>query len=732
MEIVSFAVMVMIAAIGATFLVIKNNRKTNVTKITENIFIWMFYFICQLLLMNVGRCAILIPDELIDYREDLFILAYDLGLTVIGCLFFPYLYNRITLIIENKAYPMIYTIVFIVTGIVYALYKYLVYKNYKSAIFDMFLPISIVIVCLAAIVISYLVMKILYIAKEGRISKVQSVQHDKVYKSFVLLCFLMTVVIYPAYETYLTNIDEFSFGIREIWFYEIILVMISYIAIYFFCKILGKNEDIFITMLFALSVSSYLQEMFMNGKLFLMDGNKGQWSTGLKIFNFLIWVSIFAVVFLIYKKRKEKFKEVCKFVSAILFLMQLVGGISLIFSTDITNNIVRTADDYFGSDGLYEVAEGKNVLVFVLDTYDIDYLNEVLEQEPDFLKTLNGFTYFPDTVSQYSRTFPSIPYMLTDEKYFYDVPYVEYCNSSFQKCKFWEQLINKDYKLYFYLESSEYVGVDIRERASNYVKKGYPIGEETDFAGFIKAVYEINNFRIMPYILKDYYRYTAESINNLIVTNMVWSQTKFESDDAEIYNGVINHGLSVTKEENKAFKFYHLTGAHAPYTMNEDGKRVNANKNTKVAQYIGSMKIVYNYISELKKLGLFDDSTIVITADHGENYVTKELEQNTNPILFIKPAGVSDDEELKVSDVYASQNDILPTLASQVGIEVNKLWGINLFDTKGHDKERKRYHYYTVVENGEQTKLRTYVIDGSSLDFQNWYATDEYKEFRYY
>ena len=89
-------------------------------------------------------------------------------------------------------------------------------------------------------------------------------------------------------------------------------------------------------------------------------------------------------------------------------------------------------------------------------------------------------------------------------------------------------------------------------------------------------------------------------------------------------------------------------------------------------------------------------------------------------------------ESMKISDVYASQNDILPTIASQLNLEYDEKWGIDLLNTNGKDKNRKRYHYYAVVENTLQTKDRTYEIEGSSLDFNNWRATDEYHEFLYY
>jgi hypothetical protein len=58
--------------------------------------------------------------------------------------------------------------------------------------------------------------------------------------------------------------------------------------------------------------------------------------------------------------------------------------------------------------------------------------------------------------------------------------------------------------------------------------------------------------------------------------------------------------------------------------------------------------------------------------------------------------------------------------------------GLNLFDTKGEDKTRVRYHNYTVVENTIQVATLKYEIIGSSLDFNNWHSTGECHKFGEY
>ena len=546
----------------------------------------------------------------------------------------------------------------------------------------------------------------------------------------VIMNLLMTAFIYPFTETLLLNNREFSFKVSSVAGYAAGVVLILYLVLVLLDSVLKKN-DIYAFSLFALSVAAYLQQMFMNGELFLMDGVKDRWSFGVKLFNLLIWLFIFAVVFALRYKYKEKMYLAVKLISGALIFMQLAGVVSLVVSNIGSSEVKsRVTTDYFGTDGIYEAASDENVMIFVLDTYDVDYLNEVLERQPDFLSPLKGFTYFPDTVSQFSRTFPSIPYMLTNELYFYEKPYVEYCDEAYQKCDFWDRALDNGYELYFYEESSEYVGSDLRVKAKNYVAEGHTIDAKVSAKGVLMAMTRIGAYRVLPYAVKDYFSYTAGKINSYVVKRRIWDRPRFYVDDAAVYQGLKQAHLTVN-EDKKAVRFYHFNGAHAPYTMNEKGEAVEESKGDRLEQYIGCMNMVYDYIEELTKLGLYENATIIITADYGENYVTEALEQNTNPILFIKPAG-SCENELVVSNAYASQNDILPTLGPMLGVEVAENMGANLFDASIDYTNRVRYHYYTVVEDTEQTKTRTYEIKGSSLDFENWSATDEYNEFIYY
>ena len=426
---------------------------------------------------------------------------------------------------------------------------------------------------------------------------------------------------------------------------------------------------------------------------------------------------------------KNNWRNIFAFCACAMIAMQAAGVLSIVLTKDGFET--KKGAEYFSTNGLYEVAEEENVIVFVLDKYDGKYMEEVLNEEPDFLEPLEGFTYFPDAVAQFSRTYPAVTYMLTNKPFFHTPEGENYYSWAFDGCSFWKGLTGKGYRLYFYEENASYIGGGAKEQAVNYVEHGEVVKREISLKGCIRSIHNINFYRLMPYAFKDYFSYTEESIDSLVIANQVLQEEMYEMDDTEIKARLGDAGLKANGD-GKAFRFIHMSGAHPPYYIDRQGNRFEKPKGLALEQYMGSMRIVYDYLDELKKLGLYKNSTIVITADHGDNFESGEiLPEKVNIILFIKPKGTSD-EPFICSDKLAAQCDLLPTLGEVTGVLCGYESGIDLMSDKTADEGRERLHYFHVVENTVQTSVRTYKIKGSSLNFDNWIATDEYYDFRKY
>jgi phosphopentomutase len=131
----------------------------------------------------------------------------------------------------------------------------------------------------------------------------------------------------------------------------------------------------------------------------------------------------------------------------------------------------------------------------------------------------------------------------------------------------------------------------------------------------------------------------------------------------------------------------------------------------------GCLKIVYEYINQLKKLGKYDDSTIIITADHGNiPYYDAENERPsiaTEPIMLVKEPYQSNDS-IVVSNAPVSQGEIMPTVLKNIGVEYSDLG--ETFDEVGEDEDRQRFYRGITLDGVE----KLFVINGDAGDLDNW------------
>lgn len=693
------------------------------------IFSWILYVFFIFWIFNAARCLLLYHDRILTYAKDKNLLIADVLLTAGAAVFLSCTKDSQTRGREAvRAIPC--AVLFLYYAVCFIRYT-MRYANVNAAVYRLLLPGRTACLGLAVLAGWLFYEKVRQLWTGRRIGT--AAKRGYGLEISVVSLVIVTFFLCPTFETVLTNMNELSFSLGSVWYRFILLGLLGWGAGAGVLLLLNeKKRKVFTLAAWVVSIGAYLQGMFLNGRLFLMDGKRMEWTAGLKIGNLLIWCVIGAALAGLCLRLKASGRKLIMTVSAALCLMQMIGVLSLLPSYKPDEGREKeSCQNYLSAQGLYEVASEENVIIFVLDTFDVDYMDGILAWDSDFLEPLKGFIWFRDTVSRYSRTFPSIPYMLTEEDYFYEIPRSEYVNTAFSQCALWQQLEANGYQYYLFEAEEDIIGDSVLRGAANFVEQGTVIDRQISTAGCAEIMLRIGNYRLLPYFLKEYYIYTSGMLNHLAVEESVFDIPIYEEDDAQQYQGLRRNGLKVS-EEGRALRFIHMNGAHAPYNMNKNGERVREDEGSLIQQCIGSMNFVYDYLECLQETGVYEQTTIIITADHGESYVSEQLEQNTNPILFIKPRGADADRELQLSDVYASQEDLLPTVCAQLGLRYDTGEGMNLLDTQGADKERVRYHYYSVVENTIQTKARTYKITGNSLDFKNWEATDEYHEFGQY
>ena len=183
---------------------------------------------------------------------------------------------------------------------------------------------------------------------------------------------------------------------------------------------------------------------------------------------------------------------------------------------------------------------------------------------------------------------------------------------------------------------------------------------EKTMAHFADAI----RYRNMPFMFKSLFRYGMYDFIDVISdTNIYRMGTDDKIDNMVEEQGLKNYG------GDKAYRFYHMYGAHAPYYMTENAG-MDYSSCDPMAQFKGSLKVVYDYLKELKKAGLYDESTIIITADHGLNPGQVDAlndaglscdASKSNPIFFIK-LKEEQHEELETDSKTLSHDQFFDTV----------------------------------------------------------------------
>ena len=177
-------------------------------------------------------------------------------------------------------------------------------------------------------------------------------------------------------------------------------------------------------------------------------------------------------------------------------------------------------------------------------------------------------------------------------------------------------------------------------------------------------------------------------------------------NDDVFHKDLDNTGLDI--KYDKAYRVYHLMGPHAPYTLSIDGYTSDNGETDEITQTIGSLRIVEQYIQEMKEAGVYDNSTIIITADHGR--ASEGYQQNQ--CVAIKEAGRShiyavDSRPIHVKNVIS----YIMHVASDNG----DLYGPSIEDIY-ESGDIKRLHTSVVIENGQEKGIDRFVIPEDASD----------------
>lgn len=547
-----------------------------------------------------------------------------------------------------------------------------------------------------------------------------------------VLAFVFTFIMFGPFELYIANMSYLVFGIKQL-LPPIIIAGIIILAVFtvLLALLRGKIFNAVVSIVIGITIAGYIQGNYINIDHGTLDGTGIVWQDfkWQMLVNLFVWVAIILVPVIFCYFSRDIWKSFVRIVSLVLVAMQVFGAVYLVIKSAYQINSNISDDGYFECSEQFKVSKNKNTIVFLLDRMDKKYMDELLKRDPELCEKLSGFTYYKNFTGSYSRTFPSVAYLLSGVKYDYDIPSAEYMKKAMSESNFFGALQAAGYESRLYTDT-QYVTGSV-ESFNGTVKNVKSTEGKAKPMKILSAMLNLSAYRYSPEAMKPYFHiYTDNIAQKYIFGNKDGSI--YTVDDAEFYAAFRKKGIT-TEDNAGSFVFYHLQGAHDPFTMNEKGEAVTLDylnyEESMYKQIRGDFKMILSYIKQLKAAGVYDNTTIIITADHGRTGTAPSLEEATGEnygervlTLLIKEAGADTKQPLKTSMKQVCQANLHKTFLRSMGVNYEDD-GVRAIEDIGEDEEVTRYFYMSgsnSLKASRDVNLITYEIKGDANDFSNW------------
>lgn len=577
---------------------------------------------------------------------------------------------------------------------------------------------------------------------------------------------LTLLVFGPAY-IYFTNSLEFNFSFTEIapWFIiaGVLLTAILTAVIWFFRSRLYQKGT---ALLLALSILVWIQGNLMVWNYGPLDGRDidwgGMWKQG--VLDGGLWILLIVLAL----KKSSWFLKIARNTAAAFIVIQLISVSMAVINAPETPSFKKY---FIDEEQKYDFSSKQNVIILMLDTYQSDLFQQIINEEPKYKEIFRGFTYFRNALSAFPKTYTSVPSFLTAKAYDNSIPMNDFLEQAYKSStSLPKRLKEAGFRVELYPFPHTEKTIHFDDNIASNIKKRDTSGVLGQDFGFL---IDISLFRHIPHFTKP-----------LVYNNQAWlfkplfssakhkpttaSKTKgsgnkqqqavkpgpqlisFSKQALRILDVKFIHDLmteSRVSGETPVFKYYHLNGLHRPLVLDEHfnvKKMPYSQRSSFKSQGKACLEITRLMLQTLKDKALFDNTLILVIADHGcadypygvniaeagfqqsgENQspsIPPHIKASGLPMILVKPIDAAP-EELKISDAPVSLTDLPATVMNL--LDIRQPDGTSMFDVPEQLARERTFHYYNWNGwgDGYLYHMREYKVNGHSWLDQSWKNT---------
>lgn len=562
------------------------------------------------------------------------------------------------------------------------------------------------------------------------------------------------------------NEAEFTSSALQLLYYFVIPAIVLGLGIIIIGLLLASTAfNYYVSLLTCVGFLLWLQGNFLVWDYGLADGRGSLWA--LLSWQAFIDSPIWLILLTISVLGASFFSKFIRLFTLVILAVQVIG---LIASVSLTPQSmlrpVRFNQDTIANKAIFEFSKSKNIIHIILDELQSTVFKEIVSKESHYYSELDGFIFFENTLSNYPTTLFSIANLITGKSYDNTTDISSFLDKSYRGLTLPSILINNGYRVdligpyasQWYCKSSHSICYEIP----------VPYGKSSSELSFDEAVLllDMTLFRYSPHILKGMKLSSGimlTALNNIktkdykVLDNFEGdSITKSEANRHLAHDAFLTDLIerSTATLYSPVYKFIHITTSHYPAFLSADCKFLNQMLPWEFENITNQARCVLNRVllllAKLKKLGIYDNSIIVLHADHGywkvnnsDQYLSignsqhiisnyqydfpayfAQIVSSALPLLAIKPfksKGI-----MKTSKVPASLSDIPRTVIALADIRDSDFPGEFLFNLQEDIVRPRIFYYYDSLPSGKERmeRLDKFVVLGNPLDKKSWNYLD--------
>ena len=512
----------------------------------------------------------------------------------------------------------------------------------------------------------------------------------------VVVAVSFLVFLYAPIDLYCSNVSEFWFDFSTLLITALGMFVVCFAALMIMYLIAWLLHPIVYRIALAgglaLFICTYVQGNFMIDRLPTLDGTSIWWGKYdiLRKDTLILWAVVLTlVVIAAIVLKKKRFENAVMFISSVMTLMLLVTACSTVLTSGAWKQKVHI---HTSTENEFAMSENENFVIFVLDTADSREFSSLLEEYPEYREIFSDFTYYENMMGNYTCTMNAVAYILSGEWFRNERPVQEYLDEVYLRSPLWDELRSRGYRIDLYEDDIRTTDESV---ADNFDNVFHTKVRPSSYLKLARQELKLIGFRYAPYDLKRFCMVREVAFNELKVSVPDGTTAGiFTEDNMAFKEALAENGVVVNQEQNN-FKFIHLEGAHAPFIYGKDMDYIPGGDYRQNME--ASVTLAKNYIQALKDSGAYDNTAIIVMADHGYNGKGDEMDRDVwlrpSPMFLVKGREEHHDT-MQISEAPVSYEDLSQAYLRLMDGEQSDA----LFDWKEGDVRERRYLRYSFAE----------------------------------